>query len=200
LSAILSFWRNASSKRKRLYFFTFVIVLSIAVTFAGTLVPLDDEMAKLLSDGLEQKLAENDDFASLTVAIFVNNVRLCLIMFIPFVGIFAGAFILFSTGVAVNALSIVQGVSPSFLLLALMIGPIFWIEFVAYSLGMTESVWLFRRLYKRRWGELKRAAILVGIAVGLLAIGALVEAWMILYLPAVAEETVLAVLASFSLP
>jgi hypothetical protein len=45
---------------------------------------------------------------------------------------------------------------------------------------MTESVWLFRRLIQGRWKELKRAALLICIAVGLLALGAIVESWLIL--------------------
>lgn len=160
----------------------FVFVLAVVITFAGTLVPLGVEEANKLSDQVGQMLVENDDLTSLSIAIFVNNCRICLIMFIPVFGALFGVLSLFSTGVAIKALSIVQGVSPSFMLLALMIGPIFWIEFIAYSLGMTESVWLFRRLTQRRWKELKRAAILIGITVGLLAIGAVVESWMILFL------------------
>jgi hypothetical protein len=154
--------------------------LAIVVTFAGTLMPLDTEMANMLSDQIGQTITDNNDFSSLTVAIFVNNCRICLIMFIPLVGIAFGVISLFSTGVAIKALSIVQGASPSFMLLSLIIGPIFWIEFTAYSLGMTESVWLFRRLLQGRWNELKRAALLICIALGLLALGAVVESWLIL--------------------
>lgn len=184
MNGILSFWKHASSKQKRIYSYVFILVLSIAVISVGTLMPLGVEEANMLSDQLDQMLVENDDFLSLTFAIFVNNCRLCLIMFIPVFGVAFGLFSLFSTGVAIKAFSIVQGVSPSFMLLALMIGPIFWIEFAAYSLGMSESVWLFRRLLQGRWKELKRAVLFIGIAVGLLAIGAVVESWMILYLPA----------------
>lgn len=150
------------------------------VTFAGTLMPLGDAEANMLSDQIGQMLTENNDFTSLTIAIFINNCRICLIMFIPVFGVAFGMLSLFSTGVVIKALSIVQGVPSSLMLLALIIGPIFWIEFVAYSLGMTESVWLFRRLTQRRWRELKRVAIFIGITVGLLAIGAVVESWMIL--------------------
>ena len=144
-------------------------------------MPLDTETANMLSDQVEQTLVENDTFTSLTLAIFVNNCRICMLMFIPIVGIVFGAISLFATGIAINALSIVQGASSSLMLLSLIIGPIFWIEFIAYSTGMTESVWLFRRLLQGRWKELKHAAILIGIAVGLLAIGAIVESWLILF-------------------
>ena len=180
MSAILSFWKNASSKQKRLYSYVFVLVLAIVITFAGTLWPLDSETANYLADEVEKTMIENDSFSSLTVAIFTNNFKICLLMFIPVGGILYGAFALFSTGVAINALSIVQGVPSSLMLLTLMIGPIFWIEFIAYAMGMTESAWLFRRLIQGRWRELKRAALLIGITAGLLAIGAIVEAWLIL--------------------
>ena len=145
-------------------------------------MPIPMETAVELSDNIGQTLTENTDFTSLTFAIFVNNCRICLIMFIPLIGIIFGAVSLFSTGVAIKALSMVQGVSSNLMLLALIIGPIFWIEFFAYSMGMTESVWLFRRATQRRWRELKHVAMLIGIAIALLAIGAIVESWMILFL------------------
>jgi mannose/fructose/N-acetylgalactosamine-specific phosphotransferase system component IID len=157
--------------------------VAIGVTFAGTLVPLNSEMANLFADRLGQIIADNNDFGSLAVAIFVNNCRICLVMFIPIFGAMFGLLALFSTGIAVNALAIVQGTSSGSVLLSLVLGPIFWIEFMAYSLGMAESVWLFRRLTQKRWQELKHLAKLMGVAVGLLAIGAVVESWMVLYLP-----------------
>ena len=161
-------------------------------------MPLDSETAHLLSNQIGQTIVENDDFTSLTIAIFVNNCRICLIMFIPIVGAAFGALSLFSTGVAINAISIVKGASSNFMLFSLMIGPIFWIEFIAYALGMTESVWLFRRLTQGRWKELKHAVMLIGIAVGLLTIGAIVESWMILYLPTLDDITTTSVISVFS--
>ncbi len=150
------------------------------VTFAGTLVPLTAEEAQTINDQVNQTLVENDDLASLTGAIFVNNFMLCLIMFIPVAGAVFGMFVLFSTGTAIGAISMVQGMPAGLTILLLMITPIFWIEFASYSLGMTESIWLFRRLTQKRWRELKWTAIFIGVTAGLLAIGAVVEAWLIL--------------------
>jgi hypothetical protein len=180
LSGILSFWKSASIKRKRVYSLLFIFLLSVVVTFAGTLVPLSDETAHMLSDSVNQIVEKNDTLASLSVAIFVNNFLLCLPMFIPVFGTLFGMFVLFSTGMGINALSMVQGIPASIAFLSLMITPIFWIEFASYSLGMTESIWSFRRFTQRRWAYLAWTAIFIGITAVLLAIGAVVEAWLIL--------------------
>jgi hypothetical protein len=177
---ILSFWKNSSTKRKRLYSLIFIFVMTIVATFAGTLVPLSAEEANTIYGQVNQTLSENRDMASLTGAIFVNNFTLCLIMFIPVAGAVFGFFVLFSTGTAIGAISMIQGMPAGITLVLLMITPIFWIEFTSYSLGMTESIWLFRRLTQRRWRELKWTAIAIGAVAGLLAIGAVVEAWLIL--------------------
>jgi hypothetical protein len=144
------------------------------------LVPLSAEEANTIYGQVNQTLSENRDMASLTGAIFVNNFTLCLIMFIPVAGAVFGFFVLFSTGTAIGAISMIQGMPAGITLVLLMITPIFWIEFTSYSLGMTESIWLFRRLTQRRWRELKWTAIAIGAVAGLLAIGAVVEAWLIL--------------------
>jgi hypothetical protein len=177
---VLSFWKNASTKRKRLYSLIFIFLMTIAATLAGTLVPLSAEDANTIYGQVNQTLSENRDMASLTGAIFINNFTLCLIMFIPVAGAVFGFFTLFSTGTALGAISMVQGIPVGLEFLLLAITPIFWLEFVSYSLGITESIWLFRRLTQRRWRELKWTAIAIGVVAGLLAIGAVVEAWLIL--------------------
>jgi hypothetical protein len=56
---------------------------------------------------------------------------------------------------------------------------VFWLEFVTYSIAITESIWLVRRIMQRRWLELKNTGITIGICAALLIIGAIVETWMI---------------------
>lgn len=180
MSFNLSWWKTASSRRKRIYSMLFILVLSIVVTIVGTFVPLSTEEAKMIADQVNSTITENRDIASLTAVIFVNNFSICLLMFIPIVGPILGFSILFTTGTALGAISMVQGYPIWISLLALMITPIFWLEFVSYSLGISESIWLFRRLLQRRWRELKWTAISIGIVAALLAIGAVVEAWLII--------------------
>jgi hypothetical protein len=178
-----AFWLNASSKRKRLYSIIFVFILTIVATLAGTLVPLSAEEANTIAGQVNQTLTDNKDFASLTGAILINNFGLCLIMFIPVAGAVFGLFTLFSTGTALAAISMTQGypVILQFFLLALT--PIFWLEFISYSLGIAMSIWLFHRLTQKRWHELKWTAIAIGIVAALLVIGAVVESWLILAFP-----------------
>jgi hypothetical protein len=68
--------------------------------------------------------------------------------------------------------------STVFLLLVLVVLT-FVLEYVSYSIAISESIWLFRRLTQRRWRELKNTGILIGLCALLLTIGALVETWAI---------------------
>ena len=100
-------------------------------------------------------------------------------MFVPLIGPVLGFIILFDTGIALGAIASVQGYPVYIGLLSLVITPVFWLEFVAYSTAMAASIWLFRRIMQRRWRELKNTGILIGICAILLAVGAIVETWLI---------------------
>jgi hypothetical protein len=100
-------------------------------------------------------------------------------MFIPAAGVALGMFVLFSTGVALNAIASTQGFPAYIGLASLVVTPIFWIEFIAYSIAMAESIWLFRRLTQKRWRELKWTGFFIASCAGLLAIGSIIEVWII---------------------
>jgi hypothetical protein len=184
------FWNNASPKRKRIYSIVFMLALAIATTLIGTLVPLSAQDAKQINDSLNQTVTTNRANGTLIPSIFINNFGLCLAMFIPLAGAVFGLFIMFNTGIALGAELRVQStsastaaassISPTTAIIALFfIGLTFLLEYVSYSIGISESVWLFRRLMQRRWGELKTTGILVGIVAILLITGAVVETWVI---------------------
>ena len=180
MSLNFPFWKYASSKRKRIYSTIIIFVIAILVTILGTLVPLSAQDAQQISNELNQTIASNTANGTLAQYIFLNNFSICLLMFVPIIGPVLGFFILFSTGTALGAIASVQGY-PALLGLALLVlTPIFWLEFVSYSIGITESIWLFRRLMQRRWRELKNTGILIGICALLLLIGAIVETWLII--------------------
>ncbi len=185
-----SFWKNASSKRKRIYSILFVLVLAIVATLIGTLVPISAQDAKQINDSLNQTVTQNKAEGTLIPHIFLNNFGLCLLMFIPLVGSVIGLFIMFNTGVALGAELRVQSatattatvshISQTTAILGLVfIGLTFLLEYVSYSIGISESIWLYRRLTQHRWRELKNTAILIGIVAVLLITGAIVETWVI---------------------
>ena len=186
----LSFWTNASQRRKRLYSIIAVFVVALIATVIGSAIPLSSQDAYTLSNQVNQTLNENRANNMLTWYIFQNNFLISLLMFVPVIGAALGLFILFDTGIVLSAIAI-TGNFPVWLGLAsLVITPVFWLEFAAYSIAMAESIWLFRRLNqaifkdRRRWreillGELKWTGIFIGICAGLLIVGSLVEVWII---------------------
>jgi uncharacterized membrane protein SpoIIM required for sporulation len=174
-----SFWKNASSKRKRIYFTIVIFVIAVLLTVIGSYVPLSAQDAKQISNDVNQTLNSNKASGTLPQYIFLNNFSICLLMFVPIIGPILGFIILFDTGIALGAIASTQGYPAYIGLLSLVITPVFWLEFAAYSTAMAESIWLFRRLTQRRWRELKNTGILIGICAGLLVIGAIVEVWMI---------------------
>ncbi len=175
-----AFWRNATSKRKRIYTIIFIFVVAFILTVIGSLVPISSQDAHKLVDPLNQTLSQNKNNGTLPQYLFFNNFQISLVMFIPVLGLIWGLITIFVSGYAIGAISQVQGVSPLVSILGELLLPVFWLEFAAYSIAMAESIWLFRRLMQRRWGELKNTVILIGVCAALLVIGALVESWIII--------------------
>jgi len=184
------FWKNASSKRKRIYTIIFMFLIAVSLTLIGSLVPLSPQYAKEINDSINQTRNQGLENGTLIPAIFLNNFGICLLMFIPIAGALLGGFILFNTGLAFSAEIQVQSatasstslpnISPITAIIALAVfGLVFALEYISYSIGIAESIWLYRRLRQRRWGELKNAAILIGIVAALLIVGAVVETWLI---------------------
>lgn len=135
--------------------------------------------AESISNNLNQTLSEHLTDNDLVEYIFLNNFQILLLMFIPLAGAGLGLIILYETGVVLSALATVQGYPAYLAVLNLMATPVFWIEFAAYSIAMAESIWIFRRLLRRRWGELKWLALSIGLCALLLIIGAYVEVYFI---------------------
>ena len=175
----LSFWTTASTRRKRIYTFIFIFAVAFLLTLIGSLIPVSSQTAQQVSNQLNQTVNQNKASGTLPEYIFQNNFSICLLMFIPFIGPILGFFILFDTGYALSAIAQVQGVPSLLLIFAELLTPVFWIEFTAYSIAISESIWLARRLMQKRVWELKNTAILIGVCAGLLAVGAIVETWLI---------------------
>lgn len=185
-----SFWKNASPKRKRIYLFLFFLILAFLVTLAGSFVPLSASESQEIYNRAANQTAQGS--VQLAVSIFLNNFPLCLGMFIPLFGAIFGLYVMFSTGVAIGAELRVetspgfQGpnpatITPSTAILALtFLFVVFALEYVCYSTGMSESIWLFRRITQRNWrSELKNLVILIALVATVLAVSAIVETFAI---------------------
>jgi hypothetical protein len=176
----LGIWKNASPKRKRILSTIAMFIIAVVVTVAGSLMPVDPQQARQINNELNQMVTEANSNGTLVQSIFSNNLMIALIMFVPVLGTVFGFYALFSTGTAINAIAIAQGYPLFLVLFSLVLTPVFWLEFAAYSTALTESIWLFRRILQGRGlGELKNLGILVAVCAGLLFLGAIVETWLI---------------------
>jgi hypothetical protein len=186
----IPFWNNASPRRKRIYAALFVFLLSVLAIIVGFVVPVSQQDALALQNQLNQTETQGLATGTLPLSIFLNNFLLCLAMFIPLVGLPIGLFLMFNLGQgfrgqlelatsgAVSTGSPQIQASTAILFLALA-GLTFLLEFTSYSIGMSESIWLFRRLTQHRWRELKTALILIGVVAVLMAIGGVVESYAV---------------------
>jgi hypothetical protein len=160
-------------------------ILSLIVTIAGVLTPLSAQDSEELSKELrqtQQEMKQMDIFHS-AVAIFRNNFLISLIMFVPVVGPFFGIYVLHNTGVIIAAESISNQAPALPVFLILFIFPFTWMEFLAYSIALSESVWLTRRIIqKKAQHELTRTVILILVVGATLLAAAFIESALIAWL------------------
>jgi uncharacterized membrane protein SpoIIM required for sporulation len=141
----------------------------------GSLIPISHQNATQLVSQLNQTVNQNKASGTVPQFIFLNNFRICLIFFIPVGGPILSFISFIATGYYIGAESQVFGIPSLVYAFFELLSPVFWIEFIAYSIAISESIWLFRRLTQKRYRELKNTAILIGVCAALLAIGAIVE-------------------------
>jgi len=181
------FWKTASSKRKRIYLIVFFFVIAFIVTITGAFVPLSAQQSQQLYNQIANQTKQGP--VQLGTSIFVNNFGLCLAMFIPLIGVAFGLFVMFDSGIALGAELRVESSgnfqastpTPAFtpwtaILALTLIVTVFALEYVCYSTGMSESIWLFRRLRQQKWRrELQNTLILIGTVAAILAVSAVIE-------------------------
>lgn len=176
----LIFWKKASPLRKRILAIIVVFVISVALTIAGTLTPIDEEEANAINDDLNQTVNSLKEQGALLQYIFGNNFMLTLIMFVPFFGPLFGGYVFYNTGTVIAAVAIAEHFPPTLTFLALFLTPIAWLEFLAYSIAIAESVWLIRRILQRRGKhELVNASKFLLICAIILFAAAIIETILI---------------------
>ena len=112
-------------------------------TIAGALSSMDSSEAQMILRETEniRNIILNAPEIGVAV-IFGNNLIHCLFMFVPVLGIIHGVYVLYSTGRVLAALGALHGGNPLLLLLSVMVFPHAVMEYVAYSLALSESFWI----------------------------------------------------------
>jgi uncharacterized membrane protein SpoIIM required for sporulation len=167
-------------KKRIILFFVFLGVFSAAFS-VGAEMKVPEEEAKIFLDEFN-KLLEALKGENFGIEIFLHNTQIALAMFIPGFGIGWGIFSAFSTGFAFAALATTTPLLGEIPPLALIFAtPFGLMELAAYSLATSRSFILIMALFKKtplkeQW---KPLAIEIGIVIGLLLAGGIIEAYMI---------------------
>lgn len=184
------FWADSSSRFKRFITILLCFVFCIVVMIAGTITPLSAQQAKSWNQDLNQVSTSYENMALWegALSLFEHNFMIDLIMFVPIVGQIVGSFVLYNTGLAVNAESTDTTINPThwpaiLIMLSLFISPHSWLEFIAYATAFAASIWLLRSIIRggaKR--EIKRTGMFILICAGLLLLAAFIEEYLILTL------------------
>jgi hypothetical protein len=163
------------NKRRLIYLALGTAAFLIAYS-TGAAVPMSEEEAQILTREFSKQIEGIDQNG-----IFLNNIRITLVMFIPAVGSAFGAFSGFATGSIFSALvsstPILGEVQP----LVLLITPFGIMEVFVYGLAMSRSVMLIYYLLKRiPWRKYTVPTLIeLGIATVVLFVAAVIEWQMI---------------------
>lgn len=178
------FWKSASPLVRRIITIAIVFIFAVIVTTVGTWTPIEEQEAKEIGNELNQTVESLKTNNVVPQYIFGNNFMLALLMFVPIIGVAFGAYVLYNTGAVIAAIAISNEVPPALSLITLFLTPIAWLEFIAYSTAMAESIWLARRLWQRRGKhELINACKFISVCAVILLVAALIEAVMIYSVP-----------------
>jgi hypothetical protein len=168
------FWKRASSRKKRIISAAVFLLLWEVATVVGVFTSLSQGDANTINQELDQvrKSASVEN-------IFGHNLMICLVMFVPVAGPMFGFYSSYGSGVVMVAESMspeAKGIPPILVLFAYSLIPVYWLENISMSIGLSESVWLIRRgmqgLGKR---EIRNAAVLIAIVTVILLVSAIIE-------------------------
>ena len=162
--------------RRHIYLALFLVNLSIFVIafFWGTVTSLSPQDAGALINDLQNTIGTTPSVA----AIFRNNLTICLVFFVPFLGDVFMALVAYNTGLVLAALPVFNPLAPNSLVLLTMtlVFPWTWMELSAYSLASSTGLMIVvsatRRTLRR---DAKRYLLSLLVCIILLALGAVIE-------------------------
>ena len=166
--------------RRIIIFFVFVGLFSLSYQI-GSMSQVPEEEAQIFLEEF-QSLIEDID----AVGLFLHNTALALPMFIPGFGVAWGFFSAYQTGYAFASMATVIPALAEIPALSLIYAsPFGLMELAAYSLGTSRSFILIHMIIKKTSirPTLPKTAIEIGIVVGLLLAGGILENYMINMIP-----------------
>jgi hypothetical protein len=163
-------------RKSRLIYLAFGAVAFLIAYSAGAAVPLSEEEAETLTRQFSEQIEGIDQNG-----IFLNNLRIALIMFVPAIGSAFGAFSGFATGTIFSAFAVSSPMLSEVSPLAILITPFGIMEVFVYGLAMSRSGMLIYYLFKRMsWRKYTVPTLIeLGIATAILFVAAVIEWQMI---------------------
>jgi hypothetical protein len=162
---------------RRVIVIAIFFAVALIVTLIGTLTPLTAQEAEGINEGINESFNTINSMPPLdqVTAIWGNNLLIALIGFVPMAGTFFELFILWDSGVGIAAITYGK-TNPTISFLSILPIPVAWLEFIGYSIGLSEGLWLFWRLRQKRGRrELRNACFFVAVVVVTLLLAAIIE-------------------------
>ncbi len=170
INDIAEFIRKMEWREWRRVFLLFLFLIIIVIA-TGSSMPLNEEEASVFLELMESGLPEPG-----IQTIFTHNFAIAALMFTPAYGLLVGVITSYNTGLAIAAIGLSINFSGILLLLTMFLLPFTWLEFISYSIAMTQSVYLIIALVRRNIiKELMRTGILLAMVFLMLLIGAFIE-------------------------
>jgi len=159
--------------------------IGFLATLAGSLSTVESSEAKEIVQQVEELrefILNSPELGS--AMIFGNNMIHCLTMFIPVLGLVRGLYVLYSTGRALAALGLVYNSNPLYLTVITFIFPHAVLEYLAYSIALSEGFWLTYVLVKKNLksfrGEIVETAKMISLSSLILLSAAFIEMYTII--------------------
>ena len=161
--------------KNRLVFFFIAMLFFLGIFYLGFSFRTDESFSKELSKNFINQITDIDEFG-----IFLNNLKIALVMFIPVIGLVMGTISGFSTGLVFNSIMNLSDVTYSNPLV-IFLTPFGILELAAYGLAISRSCILFFEILKKKFTKKSLFYLLIEVALvsGMLFVGAIIE-WMMI--------------------
>ncbi len=161
--------------KKRLVFFFIAMLFFLGIFYLGFSFRTDESFSKELSKNFINQITDIDEFG-----IFLNNLKIALVMFIPVIGLVMGTISGFSTGLVFNSIMNLSDVTYSNPLV-IFLTPFGILELASYGLAISRGSILFFEILKKKFTKKSLFYLLIEVALvsGMLFVGAIIE-WMMI--------------------